>query len=243
MSAYTDPYTRSAEHLDLLSRQPWTLLAPNVIEALSAVTADTVVEIAAGTGLGTAVIADVCSSAEILAVEPSDHLRAILLHRIASDEHLRSRVTVDGTPFPQTQLPTSFDALVLINSLGHFSPADRDELWHRLATGLTAGGCAVLNLQAPTTPTAIPEFEMSRERVGRRDYHGTAWAERIDHATVLWHMAYRISEDGRVVDARDVEYLWHTLGPTELLAELAVHALAAEAVGNPMFGVHRITAA
>lgn len=242
MSPYNDPYIRSADHLDLLSAGMWQRMAVNVIEALADCADDdaTIIELGAGTGLGTSVIASAAPNARIVAVEPSSHLRAVLLHRVASDANLRSRVTVENRPFPSSRLPESFDALVMINTLGHFADVVRNQLWHLVAAGLRPGGCAVINLQQPTTSSAIPEFEMGRERVGNREYHGTAWADRIDDTTMLWHMTYRTSENGDEIDATNVEYRWNVIDSDTFESELAQHGLRASMVGDGQFGIFRI---
>lgn len=242
MPDYVDPYTRSADHLDLLSTGTWQHMTPSVTEALTGFAESdvTIVELGAGTGLGTGVIAHAAPNARIVAVEPSSHLRAVLLHRVASDTDLRSRVTVEDQPFPASRLPEKFDALVMINSLGHLETGARGELWRVIAAGLLPGGCAVINLQQPTTASAVPEFEMACERVGNREYHGTAWAERLDDTTMVWHMTYKTSEDGNELDTMHVEYRWNVLGNDALEVELAQHHLHAEMVGDNQFGVFRI---
>lgn len=242
MLAYEDPYSRSADHLDLLSAGPWQYLTPGVTEALSDLRdgAATIVELGAGTGLGTDVIARTAPCARIVAVEPSSHLRAVLLHRIASDIDLRSRVTVENRPFQSARLPASFDALVMINSLGHLDHEAREQLWQVIAAGLRPSGRAVVNLQQPTASSDVPEFEMARERVGDRTYHGSAWAERVDDTTMKWHMTYRTSEGGDQIDTVDVEYLWNVIDSARLARELAQHGLSATATGGERFGVFRI---
>ncbi|WP_054713069.1 class I SAM-dependent methyltransferase [Rhodococcus sp. SMB37] len=239
---YMDPYTRSADHLDLLSAGLWQHMAPHVSAALAGIGENdaTIVELGSGTGLGTCVIARTAPMARIVAVEPSSHLRAVLLHRVASDNDLRSRVTVENRPFPSSRLPEKFDALVMINSLGHLDYAERAQLWRVIAAGLRPGGCAVINLQAPTTSSAVPEFEMARERVGDREYHGSARAERVDEHTMIWHMTYRTSEEGHEIDAAEVEYRWNVLDAGTLESELAQHNLHANAAGDEQFGVFAI---
>lgn len=213
-----------------------------MIEALAGCThkGATIVELGAGTGLGTRVIACAAPTARIVAVEPSSSLRAVLLHRVASAADLRSRVTVENRPFPSSRLPESFDALVMINTLGHFDANTRKQLWQLVAAGLRPGGCAVINLQQPTESSTVPKFEMGRERIGNREYHGTAWAERLDDTTMLWHMTYRTSESGKEIDATKVEYRWNVLDSRALENELAQHNLRASVIGGTQFGVFRI---
>ncbi|MDV6261942.1 class I SAM-dependent methyltransferase [Rhodococcoides yunnanense] len=241
MSPYEDPYARSADHLDLLSAGMWQHLTSGVTEALGDLAEhSTIVELGAGTGLGTEVIARIAPTASIVAVEPSSHLRAVLLHRIASDTDLRSRVTIENLPFPASRLPESFDALFIMNTLGHLDRQAREQLWQVIAARLRPAGYAVINLQQPTTASAVPEFEMAHERVGNRSYHGSAWAERIDDTTMKWHMTYRTSEDGTEIEATDVEYLWNVIDSTTLENELRQHNLSAAAVGSEQLGIHRI---
>ncbi len=52
-----------------------------------------IVDIGAGTGLGTLLVADTVPGGEVIAVEPSPILRAVLLSRLAADDGLRQRVT------------------------------------------------------------------------------------------------------------------------------------------------------
>ncbi|GEM_PF-1453557 len=241
MHAYADPYARSADHLDLLSAGMWEHLTPAVTEALADLAEhSTVVELGAGTGLGTDVIARAAPTACIVAVEPSSHLRAVLLHRVASDPDLRSRVTIENRPFPASRLPESFDAFVVMNTLGHLNREAREELWQLIAAGLRPQGYAVINVQQPTTASAVPEFEMAEERVGHRTYHGSAWAERIDDTTMKWHMTYRTSEDGTEIDAAEVEYLWNVVDPIAIESELTQHDLRVTAIGDEQLGLLRI---
>ncbi|MGV8874995.1 MAG: class I SAM-dependent methyltransferase [Rhodococcus sp. (in: high G+C Gram-positive bacteria)] len=241
MTLHPDPYARSADHLDLLSAGIWQHLAPCVSEALSDLPEHSiVVELGAGTGLGTAVIAAAAPTSNIVAIEPSSHLRAVLLHRVAADADLRSRVTIENRPFPASRLPRTFDAFVVMNTLGHLDREAREHLWQVIAAGLRPRGWAVINLQQPTTSSIVPEFEMAHERVGNRAYHGSAWAERIDDTIMKWHMIYTTSEDGVELDATDVEYLWNVIDSSTLGHELAQHKLGVTAVGAEQLGVFRI---
>ncbi len=76
--------------------------------------------------------------------------------------------------------------------------------------------------------------------VGDREYHGTAWAERLDETTMIWHMTYRTSGRDIEFDTEEVEYRWNVLDADGLRAELGEHDLFATAVGDDVFGVHRI---
>lgn len=131
----------------------------------------------------------------------------------------------------------------MINSRGHLDPDARQALWGAIASGMTADGCAVINLQQPTTASAVPRFEMPREQVGDRTYHGSAWAERVDDATMTWHMTYRTSEGDNEIDTVDVDYRWHVTDRETLEDELLRHRLRATVVEDEQWGMFRIESA
>jgi methylase of polypeptide subunit release factors len=68
-----DPYSESAEYLDIMSTDAWTTLGPIVTEALrgSNTAGEPVLDIGAGSGIGTLAIAKALPDNEIVAVEPS----------------------------------------------------------------------------------------------------------------------------------------------------------------------------
>lgn len=94
-----DQYRLSAEYVDIMSRDAWQAIGPVLAEALRDVdvSAGPVVDVGAGSGLGTAVVGRALPEFEIVAVEPEAGLRAVLLARLADDPALARRVTVvDG---------------------------------------------------------------------------------------------------------------------------------------------------
>jgi tRNA1(Val) A37 N6-methylase TrmN6 len=97
-------YRESAEYVDIMSRDAWRELGPLLAEALEGV-AGPVVDLGAGSGLGTLVIAKALPEAEIIAVEPSSGLRAVLLSKVYDDPELARRVTVLDTDAQHATLP------------------------------------------------------------------------------------------------------------------------------------------
>lgn len=86
--------------------------------------------------------------------QPRAGLRAALLARVAAGESLRTRVTVLDRDLLSATLPVSVSAVVLMNVIGHFTPADRRSLWALLADRLTPGGRAVVTPEHLTTELA-----------------------------------------------------------------------------------------
>lgn len=234
-----DGYRDSAEFLDIMSRDAWRVLAPRVVEALG--TADPgggpVVDIGAGSGLGTLAIAKALPQAEIIAVEPSPGLRAVLLSRVHGEPDLARRVTVLDTDIQRAALPDRLGGVVAMNMIGHLERSDRRALWAVLASRLVPGAPAVLNLQPPEVAVAVPDTRFCAIPIGRRVYEGWGRAEPAGVDAVTWHMRYRVVEDGVVVGEHVVDHPWWVVSPAGLRAETAEHGLAAREVGPEGTGV------
>ncbi|GAA2691556.1 methyltransferase domain-containing protein [Nonomuraea recticatena] len=232
----TDQYERSAEFIDVMMAPHWPSLGPPLAEALRGVVGP-VVDVGAGGGHGTRVIAQAVPEADILAVEPSPALRSVLLARVNEDPALRARVTVLPEGLLEAVLPHRLGAVVAMNVIGHFSPADRHRIWALLAE---RAGRAVLNLQPPTEPVAVPEFRAAEVRVGRRTYEGWGRAEPAGPDRLTWHMTYRTYQDGELVGELETSYAWWVLTEEQLKAELGEHGLEPARTGPVELGMHII---
>ncbi|GAA2826164.1 class I SAM-dependent methyltransferase [Nonomuraea rubra] len=225
-----DQYEKSAEFIDIMLGPHWSALSSPLAEALRG-TPGPIVDVGAGGGHGTRVIAQAVPDADIVAVEPSFALRSVLLARVYEDAGLRDRVTVLPEGFLQAALPDRIGAVVAMNVIGHFPAADRDRIWNMLAMRLLPGGRAVLNLQPPTEPVAVPEFRGADVHIGRRRYEGWGRAEPAGPDRLLWHMMYRTYQDSDMVAELEVSYDWWLLDEKTLEVELHGHGLNLKQTG------------
>jgi SAM-dependent methyltransferase len=239
----TDPYAQSAEFIDMLISPHWDSLGPALAKAVEGTdtAAGPVLDIGAGSGCGTTVLARALPDAEILAVEPSPGIRSALLTKVVADDDLRARVTVLPEGILDAALPARLSAAVAMNVIGHFSPDERRTLWDLLAARLAPTGRLVLNLQPPTEPVAVPETRGGTAQVGRRRYEGWAAAEPTGEATLAWHMTYRTLQDEQLVDERKVSYHWHLLPEGRLREELADARLTVRPLEPAEFGMYAVT--
>ncbi|GLY64795.1 class I SAM-dependent methyltransferase [Amycolatopsis taiwanensis] len=216
-------YDRTGEYVAVLLPPVWRELGPALVRALEGLDGamGPIVDVGAGTGLGTVTLAAAFPDAEILAVEPHSGLRTALLARVAGDDALASRVTVVGADVLSARLPDRIAALVAMNVIGHLSPDERLSLWAMLAEKLAPRGRAVLNLYPPTRPEPVPAGPVVQARVGRLRYTGTASAEPAGEDAVTWRMSYRMFEGEEKITELTASDHWYVFTPEQLADELA----------------------
>jgi hypothetical protein len=218
-----DAYAESGEFIDVLSQEYWQVLRGPVTAELRQARPDRgpIVDIGAGTGLGTLVAAAAVPEADIIAVEPSPILRAVLLSRLVADEDLRRRVTVQASDAQRMALPDRVGGVLALNMIGHLSAPERRKLWTDLRPRLAPSAPLVVNLQPPAEVTTVAETEFTSVPIGRRIYQGSGGASPAGDDAVTWTMRYRVlDEDGRVERQTVVRYLWHVVSPECLREEL-----------------------
>lgn len=190
---------------------------------------DPLLDIGAGTGLTTALIARSVRHAEIFAIEPDPAMRSALMTRVWSDPDLRQRVTLLPTDAVSAPLPERIAGAVLSASLVHFSPDERRCLWARLASRLTPGGRIIVELQAPHA-VDIPPTQMAEAQVGRMRYVGTAQAKALGGNRQEWSICYRSELDGVLLSEEHARYNCFCIESATLLAEAAEAGLVGSMV-------------
>ncbi|RLK23868.1 methyltransferase family protein [Micromonospora sp. M71_S20] len=225
-----DEYAISGEYLHLLSEPAWDGLRAPVTEALHGAVGDgTLLDVGAGTGLGTEVLAAATPEADVVAVEPSPVLRAVLLSRMTARPDLRQRVTVVAADALGAVLPARLGAVLAMNMIGHLDPDGRRTFLRRVAERLAPGAPLVLNLQPPAEPKPVPFSVFGAVPVGRHTYEGGGSAEPSGPDTVTWRMRYRVLDaDGTPLREDHAAYRWHVTPARGLIAELTEAGLTAE---------------
>ncbi|SHN45281.1 class I SAM-dependent methyltransferase [Cryptosporangium aurantiacum] len=226
-----DEYAESGEFLDLFSREAWQALRGPVLGALNGAAADAgpLVDLGAGSGLGTELLAGVLPEAHIVAVEPSAIQRAALFARLGSEPAVRERVTVVAADAAGVELPDRLGGVLAMNMIGHLRPDDRRALWERIGARLAPGAPLVLNLQPPAEPVELPESVFVSVRVGGRTYQGSGAATPAGAEAVRWRMRYRVRDHAdRVVQETTADYQWYVVAPSTLLAELSAAGFEAQ---------------
>ncbi|MFE2873083.1 class I SAM-dependent methyltransferase [Embleya sp. NPDC059259] len=231
----TDPYAVTADYYHLMSEPYWRQLRPVLTDALREVdpAAGPVLDIGAGTGLSTAVVADALPAARILALEPSAAMCAALHTRTQRDPALRARVTIHAATLADAEplLPPALSAVVATAVLHHFDADERRLLTRVLAERLAPGAPAFVEVQEPPEPCHVPPTRYHSGTVGDLAYEGWMRAEPGGAGTMDWTMTYRTTRAGHVLDERSACFRMHPIPLARIESEAAEAGLVTRRLG------------
>ncbi|MEV4220954.1 methyltransferase domain-containing protein [Nonomuraea sp. NPDC049725] len=178
-----------------------------------------VLEIGAGTGLITEVIA-AATGGEIFAVEPAAGMRAVLVSRLAQRPGLLERVTVLPYGALDADVDEPVGAVVMIAVLQAFDAATRPRLWETLARQLRPGGLLVFDRREPAPAVPGEPELLGSYRVGRHRYevHGHLLA--AEGELTRWRFRYVVTQRGVVIGEDEVISESHRPTRARLDAEL-----------------------
>jgi phospholipid N-methyltransferase len=221
-----DYYTPSAEFYDMVAVRHTASSGPPLAKVLASVDIShgPVVEIGAGTGRVTEVIAATLPDADIIAAEPSATMRAVLMARIARDPDLRRRVTVTDDSAQDLRLPDRVSAVVIFGVAGHLTAGERVAVWRRLAGRLPTGGPIVVELMGVNTPRSIPPVMSLRETIGRQTYEWWISGEPASGDAMRFSTTWKVLRDGRIVREISDSYIWHTFDVAQLAHEAGMRS-------------------
>ncbi len=186
-----------------------------------------VIEIGAGTGLITEVIAR-ATPAEIYAVEPSLGMRSVLVSRLAQDPPALRRVTVLPCGALDVDVDEPVEAVVMISVLQSFSAAERVELWRVLARQLEPGGRLLFNWRQRGAAVPGELVSMGSYPVGRHTYEVAGQVLDASGESVTSRFVYRTRQRGVVVSEDEVVSTSHWPAGEVLVAELKEQGFVAE---------------
>ncbi|WP_131787844.1 class I SAM-dependent methyltransferase [Protofrankia symbiont of Coriaria ruscifolia] len=218
-----DYYSPMAEFYEMVAARQIADSGPPLTAALAGLdpAAGPIVEIGAGTGRVTEVIAAAVPGGRILAAEPSVLMRAVLTSRIAARPELRPLVTVVDGAAPDLELPDVIGAAVVFGVAGHLPPEQRRLLWRRIRERLAPKGVIVVELMGAHTPRIIPPVRQIHDRIGRQTYEWWVSGEPGGPGLMRFTTTWRVhGPDGRLVREVGDSYDWYTLD-TDLLAREA----------------------
>lgn len=153
-------YDELGEFHDLFMTEAWEELRPLVAATFGGLgRGAVVVEIGAGSGLGTRVLAEECD-AQIVALEPNLLMRSVLTARVADGFELSQRVTVVAGSAPRalSLLPDRVDGVMCTHVLGHLDPLELRSLFAWAADTLSPGGRCLVTVPLTARPRPRPPW-------------------------------------------------------------------------------------
>lgn len=229
-------YAVTAQYYDPLAATGHAEVDARIVAALAGLRTSPgpILDIGAGTGLTTALIAKALPEAEIWAIEPDPAMRPALMTRVWNDTDLRRRVTILPFAALEAPLPATIVGAVLSASLVHFAPDERRRLWAALTERLVPGGRIIAEIQCPEAIDIAPA-PMGPVRVGRVDYWGTAQAYAVGPDSQQWTISYRAEMDGTVLAEESVQYRCWTVSLEAVAAEAETAGLTVTIAGDLVF--------
>ena len=169
-------YDAIAEYHEVHMPAAWDRLRDVVSDTFGDVASDGVlVDIGAGSGIGTATLADT-TDAEIIALEPNPTMRAMMVARL-DNAGVLERVTVlpGSVPDGLHRVPERVDGVLAAHMLGHLTSEERTWLLDWIATSLAPGRFALLTVsaEAPAEAEGTTEPVVQERAVGRYVYRVT----------------------------------------------------------------------
>jgi trans-aconitate methyltransferase len=219
----SDFYSPIAEFYELMVRQQGAG-ASALATALTGVDVSRgpVLDLGAGTGRSTEVIAATLREARIIAVEPSPAMRAVLTNRVIRDDDLRQRVTILADTAQDVVLPERLSAAVVFGVAGHLNREERGAMWNRLVEKLPAGAPIVVELMPMARPQKVPSMRVAQEKVGEQTYELWLEGEPEGDDLMRWSSTWRISKGDSLVRTVNNNSRWYTFSFDDLVAETAL---------------------
>ena len=229
-------YDTMAEFHEVHAPEAWDRLRDPVSDIFGDIGPEgVIVDIGAGSGLGSVLLAEV-SDAEIIALEPNTTMRSMMVARLDATGVLE-RVTVLPGAVPEglDGLPDRVDGVVATAMIGHLADAARTSLLDWIATSLAPGRTALLTLAASAeVPAEGIEFDIPDRTVGRHVYRvtGRILPGRVEGIFEV------IDQQQQVIRSVSDTPSWETVTADDVRASLADHPVE---VTEPQPGVALIS--
>jgi SAM-dependent methyltransferase len=186
----------TAEFYDLLQATEYRRIAVRLAKAWLGVPRVGLLEVGAGTGIATEVLATQ-TSVIVHAVEPAASMRSILLSRLAGRAELLARVRVYACELGGLDLREVADVGWCVNTLASLDAERRRDALAAMAAALTPGGRLIV--QRPPSVADAPRFDLPSCELGGDHYTGEVHCEPTSAGAVRWRFVYRVSRGDAIL--------------------------------------------
>jgi SAM-dependent methyltransferase len=189
-------YDVTAEFYDLLHARAYLDETERLLDRWLGEPAVGVLDLGAGTGLGTVAIAARCGVA-VHAVEPAASMRAVLLSRIAAQPHLLERITLHAAPMERLDLRSVADFALCLNTMSTLDEPARRRGLAAVARALVDGGRLVV--QRPPGEVSLGCTPLPAWQLGTDRYGGETEGRLVGRDEIEWRFTYRVVREDAVI--------------------------------------------
>lgn len=215
------PYEVTAEFYDLLHGVDYRQRARRWLSFLAARAQVAVLEVGAGSGLVTTVLAE-ASSVPVHAVEPTLAMRVLLMSRLADTGALiRQRVTVHAEVVQDVGLREMADLAICVNVAACWNPMQRRAGWRAIARALIPDGMLVLDCPPERADMDKQSEECMTVSLGGDEYSGRIMVVGRGGDRARMDVSYQVRRNGILLREASESFDMWVLGRRRLLAELA----------------------
>lgn len=234
-TAGVEPYSITAEYHDVLWGESHRTRATRLLALCPSAPRYGVLQLAAGSGLATAVVA-AAYPVPVYAVETRRPLRALLHTRLLT-AGLTARVTVYDAPLADLSLGGASpggaslggvaDLAICHAFAATLAPEERAETWLALAAALRPGGRVLVELPGLTGGHGV-----AARQLGGLCYDVAVRTRRLPGERARWQLTYRVSRDDALVRVATETLEGWLPTPEALLHELTAAGLRTERVAG-----------
>lgn len=213
----TGSYDVTAEFYDLLQATQYLEVAERLLGRWLGDPQVGVLDVGAGTGLATALLARRC---EVLvhAIEPAAAMRTVLLSRLAGRPEVLSRVRVHAGGIQQLGLTQVADFAWCYNMMASLDCAGRAAGLAALARAVVRGGTLVI--QRPPSKAGPGRSDLPAWHLGGDVYTGEVTCTPVGPRLVRWRFTYRVTRDDILVRQESEVFDGHLASAREMESEL-----------------------
>jgi SAM-dependent methyltransferase len=229
-------YDVTAEFYDLLHAADYLRVTERLLDRWLGEPAVAVLDVGAGTGLGTVALAARCHT-PIHAIEPAASMRAILLSRLAGRSALLHRITVHAAPVEHLDLEAMADFALCLNTMSTLDERARRDGLAAIARAMVAGGRLLVERPPENlgpTRTTLPTWPLGEDRYG-----GETERIRVGPDEIEWRFTYRVVRGDAVVREATEVFRGYLISAAAFDEELRAAGFEPEHTDEPDFVIAR----
>jgi SAM-dependent methyltransferase len=189
-------YEVTAEFYDLLQAVSYRKTAERLLDRWLGEPRIGVLDVGAGTGIATALLARRCS-VTVHAIEPASSMRTVMLSRLAGRSELLPHVRVHAVPVERLDLSRAADFAICLNTLSTLDATARAEALRALSGLLVPGGRLVV--QRPPSEPGPEHGSLPSWCLGGDIYSGDIACTVTGERSLRWRFTYRVARDGVII--------------------------------------------